>query len=82
MTIAPIAQLVEHLSRHLQAVQMRLGQAPDAGLDTPFGEVLDSMGLVEFVARKFIASLLMSSPDRELLIVALLTSITAAVAET
>jgi 3-oxoacyl-[acyl-carrier-protein] synthase-3 len=34
----------------LQAVQIRLGQEPDARPDTPFADALDSMGMAEFLA--------------------------------
>ena len=41
--------LLEHLIRRLGEVQVRLGLGPGADPDAPFAELVDSMGLVEFV---------------------------------
>ena len=46
--------------------------APPRSCCTPGASVATTIGLVELVARKFSASLLISSPDLELSIVALL----------
>src|SRR5262245_40663630 len=56
--------------------------APLRSCWTPGARVATTMGLVELVARKLSASLLMSSPDLELLIVALSVSIIEVEAET
>ena len=60
----------EVMNGRLPATEM----APPRSCCTPGASVATTIGLVELVARKFNASLLMSSPDRELSIVALLVS--------